>query len=331
MRVLTTTIFVAELITMSFLGCAPPPDPPGPTFSLLVEDTPGGALLSAWSDGDDALIVGGNAGGGSGVLVRYRAGRLCVDDTVSERALWWIHGPRASEWYAVGERGTIVHDTDGTRVREDVDTDATLYGVWAGDDGVVWAVGGDFTTEPTSGWVWRRQDDAWSLFAGPLDGALFKVWDGWFVGEAQAYRLEGDELVAQDVGDERFLTVRGRAEDDVWIVGGWGPPAVQRYTAAGWEVVDTSALSQPLNGVWTAPGEPVWVAGMSGLTAFLDDDGWTRPEVAPSLQHFHAVWRHGDDVLFVGGNMLDTGDQQGTIVRYAIDDAPAQLVDCSSW
>ena len=171
----------------------------GRHFSLIADHIPQGVLLSAWTDGGEALMVGGQLGS-SGILARYDGERLCIEDEVADGALWWIHGPRDGEWYAVGDGGRIVHETDGVRVREDVDTSATLFGVYAVGE-QVWAVGGNVATN--TGEIWLRENGTWTLFAGDLPGLLFKTWEGWFVGDNQAYFLEGEQLVPYDIGGER--------------------------------------------------------------------------------------------------------------------------------
>ncbi len=304
-RVLVNSL---ALFVLVMLGCSS-------DFSLLAEDIPGGMLLSAWSNGAEALIVGGQLQGGPGVLVHYEDGSLCVEEEAADKALWWIHGVSEGEWYAVGEDGAILHSHDGQRSREDVATESTLYGVWVTED-VVWAVGGNYSANPPVGEIWQRQDGQWSLFAGDLPGVVFKVWQGWFVGDGVAWHLEDGQLVDQELGDQRLLTARGRSDDDVWAVGGWGAAEVMHYDGMTWQEVDASELAQPLNGVWTSSGEDVWIAGLNGVVAAWREDSWLRPEAMLSLEHFHAAWKHQDEVLFVGGNMFATSDQHGVIVRY---------------
>ncbi|MFZ5475428.1 MAG: hypothetical protein ACOZNI_01525 [Myxococcota bacterium] len=292
------------------LGCAGEPPDPGPTFSTLADSIEEGPLYAAWSDGDVLLAVGGR--GEVGTLARWDGEGLCVD-VVADRALWWIHGPREGEWLAVGERGAVLHEIDGERVREDVPTDATLFGTWVDGD-VAWAVGGAFSADGSTGEVWVRRDGAWSALATDLPAAAFKVWDGWIVGDGAAWRLDGDTLVPVDAGGGRLLTVRGRADDDVWAVGGGTSATVRRWDGEAWSDVDATALGQPLAGVWTGPGEDVWVAGNFGTAAVLRDDGW---EIAPPADpHWHAAWRHGDETFWVGGDLFGTRDGAGAILRY---------------
>ena len=286
----------------------------GVDFYPLADQIPGGVLLSAWTDGGEALMVGGDISGGPGVIVRYDGERVCFEEEAADAALWWIHGPRDGEWYAVGAAGRILHEVDGVRTREDVVTDHTLFGVYATDDEVI-AVGGDVAN--SSGQVWRRRDGKWELMA-ELPAMVFKAWEGWLVGDSRAWRIEGDDVVEVDAGGQRLVTGRGRdADDDVWAVGGSSSAVIMRYDGQAWTEVDHKGIGQPLTGVWTAPGETVWVAGYYGTTAFLDDDGaWVMPWLPVTTQHFHAVWPFQDEVLWIGGNLFDSGNYVGTLGRY---------------
>ena len=84
-------------------------------------------------------------------------------------------------------------------------------------------------------------------------------------------------------------------------------------------------------GVWTAPGEAVWVSGMSGVQGFSEDQGenWTIPNFPITSNSFHAVLKHGEEVLFAGGNLMSTGpDYHGTIGRYGPEKTFISATDC---
>lgn len=317
------------LAVLGLPGCEEdPPVEEGPTFSLMADRISGGALMSAWSDGDTLLMVGGEIGSGGGIAATWDGDRLCVERDVADKTLWWVHGPRAGEWYAVGEGGRIVHSVDGVRTREDVPTEATLYGVYASGDEAV-AVGGAFDAEGGHGEIWRRREEEWSAVVLDLPRMAFKTWEGFVVGDQHVWRIDGDAVVDSWQGDDRLLTVRGRGADDAYAVGGASSPVLLHWDGASWTPSDAGPLTQALAGVWTAPGEAVWVAGLNGATAFLDDEGWHAPEWPVSGEHFHAVWKHGDEVFFVGGNWMATsGERYGTIARYGEEAAEVQAEDC---
>ncbi len=309
------------LLPLLVLGCSTDPGEsaaPGAGFSVVTSSVEGGALLSAWSEGNALLMVGGQIGGGSGILARLDDDVLCVESDFSEKTPWWIHG-EGNDWVAVGEAGLVVYSHDGTRTREDVPTEATLYGAWMEGSEVI-AVGGRSASEGSVGEVWRRRDGAWTALATDLPGAVYKAWNGVLVGDGVAYTYDGESLAPVDFGGGHLLTVRGRDTSDVYAVGGLGQPELWHYDGRAWTALDGSALGQPLNGVWTAPGEPAWVAGNFGVVGGLDGDEWILPDAPLTADHLHAAWKHGDSVYFVGGNLFDGGEKHGTILRYGEGD-----------
>jgi len=301
----------------------------GPGFSVLAADIGGGALLSATDDGDGVLFSGGQIGGDEGILARYDGNSLCVERGVADRTLWWVNCDGQGEWYAVGEGGRVVHATPSGRSREDLPTTATLFGVYMDGD-VVWAVGGSVTADGTVGEVWRRADGSWSQVLKDAPGAVFKVWAGWFVGDGVAYHLEDGVLVPVDAGGGHLLTVRGRAEDDVWAVGGLAMPQMVHWDGTSWSEVDTSALGQPLSGVWTAPGAPVAVAGNFGTVGVLQAGAWIQPTTPLTADHLHAAWGWGDELLFAGGNLFSTSEKHGVLLRYGTNTDPIPVTECGA-
>lgn len=290
----------------------PEPDPPAP-FAVAIDGLDHGVGLAAWSDGDDLLVVGGQLSGapgqelgGPGIVLRIGAdGRACRS-LETTNTLWWIHGREPGDWFAVGEGGTILHHLpDATTVDESVTTDAVLYGVWAGDQ--VTAVGGDPFASKT-GQIWRRGDAGeWTQLGDDLPGVAFKVWEDWVVGDGVAWQLDGDTLIEHHPPNgERLLTVRGRGPNDVWAVGGFSSPIVLHWEGDAWSEVeiDLTCLTGGLNGVWTAPGEDVWIAGFFGAAARYDGESWSCADQPLTYEHYHAVWRHDDQNWWVGGNLL---------------------------
>ena len=298
-------------------------------WTLVTDEIEGAVLLSAWSDGPTIRVVGGNLGGGEGIIVHGDADQLCVERGVTERALWWIHGSEPGEWTAVGESGTVLHESAGLRTRMDAPTDATLFGVFVnGPD--TWVAGGHFASGENDGEIWRHDGEAWEAIALGLPSVLFKVWGEWFVGENVSYRLDPStgDLEAFDVAG-RLLTVRGTTNEDVWAVGGLVSPLVLHFEGGEFVPVDTTGLSSAINGVYTDTESGVWIAGNNGTTAQWTDDGWLQPDVPLTPDHLHAVWRHNNATWWFGGDLFKTGDNHGTIVRYSEDGRIPEVVDCT--
>lgn len=298
------------------------PTDPGTSFTgLAFEEAPEtGVLLGIWSDGDEALLVGGDLGR-EGRITRYDGERFCVEAETYERALWWVHGRAPGDWYAVGERGIIVHEQNGTRTREDVTTTATLFGVW--DDGTdVWAVGGDVLNTQT-GEIWRKPAGGdWEALQTGIEGLMFKVHDHWFVGDGVAFYWDGTQLVDRSPptleGASRppkLTTVRAFGPDHAVAVGGTSRPVMLTWRDGSWSPIDVDdpcLTGQALNGVFGTDADTVYVAGFDGIAARWDG-GWTCDSAPATLQHYHVAWEHQGEVLYAGGDLFDTQENHGTV------------------
>ena len=334
---------VATIIILGLAGCRSGSGPGGDTsldlkgdgasnslWQLVTDQIEDAVLLSAWSDGPTLRIVGGDLGGGAGIMVHSKGDTLCVERDVTERALWWIHGSTLGEWTAVGESGTVLRESDGVRTRMDVPTDATLFGVYI-DGANTWVAGGHVGSGKNDGEIWRNDGNGWEAIARDLPHVLFKVWGAWFVGQEIAYRYDAatGELQPFDI-DGRLLTVRGTDNKDVWAVGGLVSPLIFRFEAGGFVPVDTTGLRSAINGVYTDVDGGVWIAGNDGTTAQWTGDGWDQPDVPLTTDHLHAVWRHEGATWWFGGDLFNTSDNHGTIVRHASDGRTFDVVDCES-
>ncbi|NCG20349.1 MAG: hypothetical protein GWP91_15175 [Rhodobacterales bacterium] len=282
--------------------------------SLLAEHVDGGMFLSGWENPEGTLVmVGGNLTANSGRLGFWDGSTLCVEDDVTDAALWWLDG-QGSDWYAVGTSGAVIHDNGSERVRLDVPTNATLFGVYVdGED--VWVAGGDTST--VRGEIWRmKTGQDWELVMGDLPGLVFKTWNGWFVGDGVAYYWNGTALEERHPPNgERLLTMHGPSADDAYAVGGLTAPVVLRWQQGAWSEVasDETCLHAQLSGVWVDDDGTVWVAGHNGTASSYDGSTWSCDTPPITAEHFHGVVGHKDQVLWMGGNLLSTADNYGTI------------------
>lgn len=320
-----TALLTALPISFILGGC-----PPTGTFTVVTNDEPSGVILAAFTDGDDLLAVGGQLDRTAGTLLSGTGDDWCRE-TIADRTLWWVHGDGTGNgnWTAVGAGGLILRSEGGVITDESIPIDDTLYGVWVDGD-VEFAVGGDPFGDGL-GQVWVRRGDAWEEFAADLPGVLFKVWEDWIVGNGVAYRIDGDAMVdVTPPGEPNLRTVRGRSGDDVWAVGGDGNAEIVHWDGSTWSEVDIDPYcgDRPLNGVWTAPGEPVWITGTNGVMARFDGTEWTCADSGAAQEHYHAVWPQGDDMLFVGGNLFSQVDSVGHIARYGLGERNILITDC---
>lgn len=133
--------------------------------------------------------------------------------------------------------------------------------------------------------------------------------DAWVVGsDGLILHYDGNswsQEVFEGLDSVSLFTVSGRAADDVWVVGGGPRGVLLRRDADGWSEVELPQFTpQVLQGLWTAPGRPVYVGGAYGFTARLDEAGWWQPDAAtPNV--LHAVGEDpGGGVWAVGGSIM---------------------------
>lgn len=298
----------------------------GETWAMVGDQLGDAMLLAGWAPDDtELLIVGGGLGpDGTGDLLRFDGTSLCVHDGLSDRTLWWIHGRGADDWVAVGAQGRVLQWDGTSYTTNDIDTTATLFGVWMYQDGTIRAVGG--TVEDRTGEMWFWDGDTWTLERTHDNGLLFKVWDEWVVGEGVAWQVQGNSIQDAD-RTERLITVNGSGPDDVWAVGGYSGPEVLHWDGATWTPQDTLWLGQPLNGVTV--GERVWVAGNFGVMGWWhENDGWQVPDFPLTSEHFHAVTEFQGTAWFLGGNYFAATDNYGTVGCFGCDVTVDSLATC---
>jgi len=288
-----------------------------------------GVLLGAWSDGDSAILVGGDFSG-IGRVTHYDGSSFCVEADELPGTLWWIHGRGPGDWYAVGQEGVVVHEQNGTRTREDIPTSYTLFGVY--DDGTdVWAVGGD-VRNTQNGEIWRKPNGGdWELVLGDIDALMFKTWNHWFVGDGVAFWWDGTQLVERHPPDgQKLLTVSGTA-DSVWAVGGQVQPALLEWDGTDWvehTVPPRCSGNMGLNGVWT-DGTNVYLAGFNGAVSEYDGTDFVCDVPPVTEAHFHVAWKHLDEVLFAGGDLFAQSDNTGSVaISPARADGPLPVSVC---
>ena len=302
---------IAFLLVVVLSGC--PNDPPvHPEDWQVVVEHLDGSILSFWGDSTSEIFaVGGPVTSpGQAFILRYD-GTQWEHMPLDAPTLWWVQGFASDDVWAVGERGIIVHfDGSEWTVVVDDDVDYTLWGVWGASPNDIWTVGGTAAGGAPSvvrhydGSTWQDVPDI------GMDGELlFKVWglaedDVWIVGTGGAtLHYDGDTWTRlTPVTDERLLTVRGRATDDIYAVGGVIRAVVLHYDGSVWSEVPVDALGG-LMGVWSAPDQPTVISGHNGVVLVEDGGGFYQVDTG-TFNDLHAAWGDGDGSFLAGGGIL---------------------------
>jgi hypothetical protein len=310
---------VAVTVLTALAGCGGGGGPPE-GFHALTTEQPGILLSAAYDSDGSALIAGGQIAGGTGLLLRWDGRALTMVPTRDAHAFWWVTAVGPHEFLLAGESGEV-HRFDGsalTTVDAGVPASATLFGIWAASADDLWTVGGSFSTAGSKRVIRHFTGGQWTAIDSPAEvppeTTYFKVWgsaasDVWIVGDGgivlhwDGAALSRDARVA---AADRFLTVHGCDDHNVWIVGGTGSAEVRAFDGAGWMTVDASG-AQPLNGVACAGGDVV-VGGAFGYAGRIAGGRVTALPTPAAIGDLfiHGIARAGGRVLAVGGDLLAT-------------------------
>ena len=220
-----------------------------------------------------------------------------------------------------------------------------FWGIWGSSPEDMWAVGakillpGPEDADPVGDVVLRYDGTSWTQVDVPplLDnptqtGSLFKVWgsgpaDVWVVGGSTTfYHWDGSTWTAHETPamSGPFFTVAGRSADDVWAIGGLALPELLHWDGSTWESVEMPEWAPPnMPGLWTAPGESVYVAGMAGYTARLDPDGNWEEGDQFTPQMLHGITGDGQGNLYAcGGNIASVLDDYQGVLLSTREDLP---------
>jgi Bacterial Ig-like domain (group 2) len=306
--------------------------------SAVLKDADGNVLtnrLVAWTSSNAAVatvsatgVVTGVAAGGPVTITATSEGQSgTAAINVQSTTLVWssvssgttshlfsVWGTSASDVWAVGDNGTILHYNGTTWSNVSSGVTQPRYGVWGTSASDVWAVGGVVGI----GTILHYNGTTWSSASSASSGAtqaLFGVWgtsasDVWAVGGAGSigtilhYNGTSWSSVSSGTTEQLILFgVWGTSASDVWAVGVGG--TILHYNGTTWSSVSSGA-TQAHGGVWGTSASDVWAVGETIL--HYNGTSWSSVS-SGTIQFFHSVWgTSASDVWAVGLG--------GTILHY---------------
>ena len=316
-------VLLTALVVLAGCGDETPSTAPPPAWAPVSPISVGTAALylGVWGAAPDAVwMVGGD--NDLGAVAHFDGERLALEAIPPGPRLWWVAGVDAAHVWAVGEGGRILR-RDPTGWREEpsgLGEKAILWGVWAGAEDDVWAVGGSNRRGGPKAVVLRSGGDGrWTPVddpAFPADFNFYKVWGGGaddvhIVGEGGVtVRWDGQRFRRVDTGVSAILfTVHGRAAGPRLAVGGSASGLAFSFEDGKWRQ-EPLPVTLSLNGVFVRPDGTAVACGERGVLLVRDVDGRWSPvgqEAIDAVGHrtLHAVW--GDEVLWVVGGDLSRG------------------------
>ena len=319
--VATSGILALPLLAVAIASCAESSaagNPPEDTITV-----PEAGSLDAVADGPaDAACSTEDGGCATRELTCDEADFCAVPTGVDSRyALLGVRGSSATDVWAVGSAGTIIH-WDGTAwTKVPLDRKDTLLGVWASSASDVWVVSSLNVVLRGSGFV---SGTATFVERPPIDpddptnlnGAILtSVWgagpDDVFVGGPAANtwprnsmwrhvpEADGDPASAPHAweGASTFCkgsrcvdvnAIWGTSASDLWIASNSGM-VLRSKGAVGdgggaeqWTTITTTVTIADLHGIWGSSDSDVWIVGDGGTIRHWSNDGTQRWKIVAS-------------------------------------------------
>lgn len=229
-----------------------------------------------------------------------------------DKFLTRIIGFSASNIWAVGARGTVLHLDGGVWQQMLAGTSTDLQDIWGSGPGSLWAVGGSSYSSVLmhydgSGWLEISLPDD----VGQVKG-LYGVWgssasDIWVVGHEGLILHRTPDGWARISGPttEKLNGVWGTDAKNVWAVGDNG--TILHYQGIAWSAV-TPPTQADLARLWGSSASDIWAVG-DGVLLHYDGDRWTEDQGAGAPDYGLGIWGLTKRAVWASGSA-------GTILHY---------------
>ena len=221
---------------------------------------------------NDAWLVGGTAGN-TGLIWHWNGSRLAAREQRVYAAAECHLGSSASDPWAVGKGGTVLHRVGGVWVPVVSGVSDELWAIWGAGPDDIWSVG-------LSGRVIHYTSGSWSRVTSGTSQYLFGIWgaaanDIWFVGSLGTIgHYDGVSWASASSGTTQDLhAIHGRSANDIWTIGNGG--TIRHYDGTAW-TNSASGVSNSLYGVWEHGLNDIWVVGNEGTMLHYNGTAWSR-------------------------------------------------------
>ncbi len=244
--------------------------------------------------------------GVDGTVLHYNGTAWSPVSSNTTGDLYSIWGSSADDIFAVGEAGIVIHYDGMVWSPMAKPPTGHLNGVWGSAPDNIFAVG-------NGGIILRYDGVAWNTMSSGTSTHLADVWgsaaDSVFAAGNNGLVLFYDGMVWSEVasGHPNVAAVWGSASDDVFGVGNGGTVIHFDGTLPWTEMADTGT-SENLYGVWGTSSSDVFAVGNAGTILHYDGIAWMAMD-SGTTNDLQAVWGNNPVSVFVVG-------QSGTILHY---------------
>lgn len=207
-----------------------------------------------------------------------------------------VWGMSASDLFAVGSGGAILHYNGRKWSRMESGVGQILYGVWGSSASEVYAVG-------ENGVVLHYDGNGWTPLPAVVPETLRDTW-GSSADDVYAVSRNGSILESFSAARSTGVALRGvwgGSDSDIFVVGENG--AILHFDGSLWSAMD-SATTHWLNGIWGSSGSDVFAVGEGGAIVHFDGTSWRSMDSGTNVT-LRSVWgSSATEVFAVGENGL---------------------------
>jgi hypothetical protein len=224
--------------------------------------------------------------------------------TQNLNGLW---GSSATDLYAVGNAGTIVHSRgDGQWIAQTSGTTATLNAIWGSSTTDLYVAGESIVLRSSGDGHWRSETPPGASYQAVWGSGAGDVYIAGIIGLAHSTG-DGTWTAQPPVQQTRgYFGLGGRSANDVWAVGGDGQQTVgqliggtQHFTGS-WSWIALGSTQNMKGIVLTTHG--TFIVGNGGEIWFDGGNGFQR-QTSAVVTDLNSVWAAGSGTLFaVGGS-----------------------------
>lgn len=294
------------------------------TAWTLTATLPTPQVASLWaSSPTDMYLTGYN---GSNHIYHFN-GTTVTNQGAPMSALIDIWGTSATNVYAVGNSGTVMHNSGGGWFGEPTGTTGSISSIWGSSASDVWAVGA------LGSQVLHRDATSWSLMNKATTRILRGVWGSsatsvWAVGDTGTIeKFDGTSWTVQSSGVTTTLRgVGGSGPSDVWAVGASG--TLLHFDGTTWSNAGTGVTNAQMNlfDIYVTSATNAWVVGSNttqGYRVLLRWDGtsWTSVGGMVGPGAINCIAGSGPNDVWVGGDWGVLFNWNGTAWRTVLTGA----------
>jgi len=233
-----------------------------------------------------------------------RDGWCTLSNTLTTNSLYDLWGTSASNIWAVGDKGQILHWDGLAWSPQDCPYVDTLNSIWGADENNVWAVGQDkhWMSE-----ILRYDGVEWTREPAPDVNGLRAVWgqdedNAWAVGYGTILRYDGQTWTDESLGYQQiYYGTWGTSADDIWISGSEG--YVWHFNGTEWRWYYETPVDGDIWEVWGIDASQAWMVSDRGTVYHLADDRWLPFAETDNHSYEHAgVWASSPDRVWVAGD-----------------------------